>query len=123
MGEIITHHDANNRSGATSQQVSADLAFVAGAKPADPIQSTLAVQMTATHDAAMRALAMVGKAGHVDHLQMYGNLANKLLGTFVRQAEAYTKMQRGGEQVVKHVHVDNRGGQAIVADQVVTGGG
>ena len=30
--------------------------------------------------------------------------------------------RRGGEQVIKHVHIDNRGGQAVVAETVVTGG-
>lgn len=31
-------------------------------------------------------------------------------------------MRRGGEQVVRHVHVDNRGGQAVIAENVHTGG-
>ena len=31
-------------------------------------------------------------------------------------------MRRGGEQVMRHVHVDNRGGQAVIAENVHTGG-
>lgn len=36
--------------------------------------------------------------------------------------EALDRLARGGEQVIKHVHVDNRGGQAVIADNVQTGG-
>jgi len=31
-------------------------------------------------------------------------------------------MARGGVQTVKHIHVDNRGGQAVIAETVNTGG-
>tara|TARA_R110000824_G_scaffold62111_5_gene164675 strand:- start:557 stop:1117 length:561 start_codon:yes stop_codon:yes gene_type:complete len=37
--------------------------------------------------------------------------------------EALDRLARGGEQVIKHVHVDNRGGQAVIAASVQTGGG
>src|SRR3546814_17779489 len=33
-----------------------------------------------------------------------------------------SRMRRGGEQVVRHVHVDNRGGQAVIAENVHNGG-
>lgn len=105
-----------------SRGLSAAVAFVHGAKPRDPVQSSLAVQMTATHDAAMRALERFNRAEHVPQAQLFGNMANKLLNTFTRQAEVLAKLQRGGEQVIKHVHVDNRGGQAVIAEQFVTGG-
>ena len=36
--------------------------------------------------------------------------------------EALDRLARGGEQTIKHVHVDNRGGQAVIADTVQTGG-
>jgi hypothetical protein len=36
--------------------------------------------------------------------------------------ETLARMRRGGEQVVRHVHVDNRGGQAVIAENVQTGG-
>lgn len=47
----------------------------------------------------------------------------KLLGTSQRQMETLARMRRGGEQVVKHVHVDNRGGQAVIAENVNQGVG
>jgi hypothetical protein len=111
----------SSRAGANSQNLSADLAFVHGAKPEDPVQSSLLVQMAATHDAAMRALNRIGSADYAEHVQLFGNLANKLLNTYTRQAEALHKLQRGGESTVKVVHIDNRGGQAVVAEQFIKG--
>lgn len=108
---------------AETHQLNAALAFVAGGQPTDTVQSTLLVQMAATHDAALRALGASARAQYLPQTQMFGNLANKLLNTYARQAEVLAKLQRGGEQVIKHVHIDNRGGQAVVAEQVVTGGG
>lgn len=54
--------------------------------------------------------------------QTFGNLAAKLLRTSQGQMETLARMRRGGEQVVKHIHVDNRGGQAVIAENVATGG-
>lgn len=122
LNDIINYHKRCNAQGLTNQNFNASLAFVRGAEPKDTVQSALAVQMDATHDAAMRSLSMIGSSNFVDHIQMYGNLANKLLNTYARQAETLAKIQRGGEQVVRHVHVDNRGGQAVITDQLVTGG-
>ncbi len=48
-----------------------------------------------------------------------GNMAVKLLRTFTMQVEALAKLQRGGEQVVKVVHV-HPGAQAIVGN-ITTG--
>lgn len=106
-----------------SDELNASLAFVAGGQPKDPVQSTLLVQMDATHNAAMRALDRGARAEFIQQAQMWGNLSVKLLNAFTRQAEVLAKLQRGGEQVVKHIHIDNRGGQALVTEQVVTGGG
>ena len=122
VSDLATYHKRSNRGGVTSKNISSSLAFVAGAKAQDTVQSSLAVQMAATHDAAMRALGMVGAAEFTEQAKLYGKLASKLLNAYTRQAETLAKLQRGGEQVIKHVHIDNRGGQAVVTDQVVTGG-
>lgn len=37
--------------------------------------------------------------------------------------EALAKLDQPREQTVRHVHVDNRGGQAVIAETVQTGGG
>lgn len=109
--------------GDTSDQVNSALAFVAGAGCKDTVQSALATQMAITHNAALRALNRALTAGFVEQAQVFGNLSTKLLNAYTRQAEVLSKLQRGGEQVIKHVHIDNRGGQAVVTDQVVTRGG
>ena len=108
--------------GDDGEHLSAGIAFVSGARPEDTVQSALAVQMAETHDAAIWALTRARSAEMVPQLQMFGNLATKLLNAYTRQAETLAKLQRGGEQIVKHIHIDNRGGQAVVTDQVVTGG-
>jgi hypothetical protein len=118
LGQLGSYFAGDN----AEESVSAALAFVRGANANDPVQSSLAVQMTATHDAAMKALRRVEKAEWVEQAQVFGNLACKLLNAYTRQAETLAKLQRGGEQVIKHVHIDNRGGQAVVTDHIVAGG-
>ena len=49
-------------------------------------------------------------------------MANKFMRTFTSQVEALAKLRRGGEQIVKHVYVQE-GGQAVIAGTVNTGGG
>jgi hypothetical protein len=122
MNDRICELSRHFSKGDQSTQLSAGIAFVKGANAADPVQSSLAVQMVVTHDAAMRALNRSTNAEYLEHSQVYGNLAAKLLNAYTRQAEVLAKLQRGGEQIIKHVHIDNRGGQAVVADQLVTGG-
>jgi hypothetical protein len=106
----------------TTQEMLSAIAFVRGANATDTVQSSLAVQMFATHSAAMRALGRMEKSEYVDQVKLFGTLGTKLLNAFTRQAEALAKLQRGGEQIIKHVHIDNRGGQALVTDNLVTGG-
>jgi diadenosine tetraphosphate (Ap4A) HIT family hydrolase len=100
----------------------AALSFIESMEPRDQAEALLLVQMYVTHDAAIRALSQLGSAEWVPTAQMYGNLATKLLRTSQGQMETLTRMRRGGEQVVRHVHVDNRGGQAVIAENVHTGG-
>ena len=106
-----------------SESLSAALAFVAGGKPTDTVQSTLLVQMAATHDAAMRALGAAARMNYIEHAKVWGNISAKLLNAYTRQAEVLAKLQRGGVQTVKLIHIDNRGGQAVVTEQVIAGGG
>ena len=106
-----------------SESLSAALAFVAGGNPTDTVQSSLLVQMAATHDAALRALGAAACANYIEHIKVWGNVSAKLLNAYTRQAEVLAKLQRGGVQTVKHIHIDNRGGQAVVTEQVITGGG
>lgn len=99
------------------------LAVVSGIQPENEIEAMLAVQMAATHEAAMDMLAATKNATMVPQLQTAGGLAVKLLRTFAAQTEALAKLRRGGNQTVRveHVHVHS-GGQAIVGNVTATGG-
>lgn len=100
----------------------AALSFIESMAPRDQAEALLLVQMYCTHDAAIRALSQLGSAEWVPTAQTFGNLATKLLRTSQGQMETLARMRRGGEQVVRHIHVDNRGGQAVIAENVNTGG-
>ena len=93
------------------------LAAVEGTRPANETQAMLAVQMAVTHALAMTVLRRAARVDQIPQVDSAGNLAVKLLRTFAMQAEALGKLQRGGEQVVKVVHV-HPGGQAIVGNVV-----
>jgi len=121
--EILANNSATNNSRSTTDALKDALAFVSGAAATDTVQSSLAVQMKATHDSAMLALRRSMSAEWAEQAQLFGNLATKLLNVYARQAETLRKLQKGGEQTVRHVHVDNRGGQAVFAEQVNQHGG
>jgi hypothetical protein len=93
------------------------LALVEGAAPANEVQAALAVQMALTHDAAQMVLQRALRVDQIPQFESASNSAVKLLRTFVMQVEALAKLQRGGEQIVKVVHV-HPGAQAIVGNIV-----
>ncbi len=105
-----------------ADRYNAALSFIESMEPQNQAEALLLVQMYVTHDAAIRALSQLGSAEWVPTAQTFGNLAAKLLRTSQGQMEALAKMRRGGEQVVRHIHVDNRGGQAVIAENVTSGG-
>lgn len=106
----------------SADRYNAALSFIESMEPQNQAEALLLVQMYVTHDAAIRALSQLGTAERLQTAQTFGNLANKLLRTSQGQMEALARMRRGGEQIVRHVHVDNRGGQAVIAENVQTGG-
>lgn len=106
----------------TTDRYNAALSFIESMEPQNQAEVLLLVQMYVTHDAAIRALSQLGSAEWVPHVQTFGNLATKLLRTSQGQMDTLARMRRGGEQVVRHIHVDNRGGQAVIAENVNTGG-
>lgn len=108
--------------GLTEASLNGALAFVNSLNPKNEAEAMLAVQMFLTNDAAMRAMRTLNGAEYADTAQQFGNLSVKLMRTFTMQVEALAKLQRGGVQTVKHIHIDNRGGQAVVTDQVHSGG-
>lgn len=106
----------------SASRYNAALSFIESMEPQNQAEALLLVQMYVTHDAAIRSLTMIGKSEWMTHTQTFGNLAAKLLRASQGQMEALARMRRGGEQVVRHIHVDNRGGQAVIAENVQTGG-
>jgi hypothetical protein len=96
-------------------ELNAGLAIVAGVQPENETEAMLAVQMAATHNAAMTMLAAAQQQGTQVSIEVAGNFAVKLLRTYTAQIEALAKLRRKGEQTVRveHVHVHS-GGQAIV---------
>jgi hypothetical protein len=110
---------SDSRGKVSSRDYNAALAVLAAVQPTNELEAMLACQMVAANEGAMRCARMIGSASafDVDQAQMWGGLANKFMRTSVAQMEALAKMRRGGEQVVKHVHV-YEGGQAVVADTI-----
>jgi hypothetical protein len=93
------------------------LAAIEGARPINEVQAMLAVQMAITHAAAVDILRRAQRVELISQTDSAGNLAVKLLRTYTMQVEALAKLQRGGEQIFKVVHVHS-GGQAIVGNVV-----
>lgn len=105
----------------SEQQYNAALAILAAVEPENELEATLASQMVVANDCAMRSMRLMVGSTHPEHHKMHGDLANKFLRTFTGQMEALAKLRRGGEQIVKHVHV-YEGGQAVVAGTINQGG-
>lgn len=93
------------------------LAMIEGAQPQNEIQAALAVQMAMTHTSVQTILQRAMRVDQIPQFDSASNTAVKLLRTFTMQAETLAKLQRGGEQVVKVVHV-HPGAQAIVGNVV-----
>jgi hypothetical protein len=77
--------------------------------------TALAVQMAITHFATVAIMRRALRVDQIPQFDSAGNMAVKLARTFALQAETLAKLQRGGEQVVKVVHV-HPGAQAIVGN-------
>lgn len=105
----------NSKGPVDQDQLNAALAVLASIAPQNEPEALLAAQMISAHHHAIRCSSMFQRADMLPQFQAYGNLANKFMRTFAMQMEALAKLRRGGEQIVKHVHV-HEGGQAVVAD-------
>lgn len=67
-----------------------------------------------------RATCNMGE--YLGAVETYLRLALKAQAQSRATIEALDRLANGREQTVKHVHVDNRGGQAVIADNVQAGG-
>lgn len=59
---------------------------------------------------------------HIEASERYMRLALKAQAQSRATIEAIDRLTNGREQTVRHVHVDNRGGQAVIAENVRLGG-
>lgn len=105
-----------------STAMGAAVALIAAVDPQNELETTMALQMVAANEAALGYFGRARRAEYIEHATAFSNMANKAMRSFALHAEAIAKLRRGGEQVVKHVHV-NEGGQAVIAGTVNTGGG
>lgn len=105
--------------------VNALLAAVAGIAPADEAEAMLAVQMVATHQAAITHLRRLGTVEMVPQAELAGNLAVKLLRTYAMQMEALKRYRSKSEQrvTVTHQHVNVSAENAIVGVQAPASAG
>jgi hypothetical protein len=107
------------------RQVSATIAALMGIGPKDELESMMAAQLIAAHNAAMECFrrAMIGEQsleGRRENLSQ----ANKLSRTYATLLEALNHHRGKGQQkvTVEHVHVHS-GGRAIVGAVETPGGG
>jgi hypothetical protein len=108
-----------------SRQYSATVAALIGIGPKDEIESMIAAQLLAAHNAAMECYrrAMIGEQtfeGRRENLAQ----ANKLSRTYAALLDALNRHRGKGQQkvTVEHVHVHS-GGQAVVGVVGTPGGG
>jgi hypothetical protein len=118
---ILTSHP-KSATAPQEDRINTALAFMSDIAPQNTVEAALGMQMLATHDMAIEMLRRVRHADMLPQMEAYGNLATKLSRTFTSQMEALAKLRRGGEQVVKYIHV-HEGGQAVVAGTINQGAG
>ena len=94
------------------------LSVVTGLQPRDQIEALLLVQMASVHVAAMKSARYLADADTLQEVDSFQNAANKLMRTFLSQAEVFKRYRSDGEQKVtvqQNVSV-LEGGQAIVGN-------
>jgi len=107
--------EGNSAKPPSEDEINRALAAVHGLGAKDQLEAMLAVQMVATHAAAVRALRLLKRSDTIPQQDSNGNLAAKLLRTFTCQVEVLQRYRGKGQQkvTVEHVHV-HAGGQAVV---------
>jgi hypothetical protein len=96
-------------------KVNGILAAIDGVAPANEVEAMLALQIAITHEVAMQALLRAQRVDQIPQYESAGGMAVRLLRTFTAQVETLARLRRGGEQVVKVVHV-HPGGQAVIGN-------
>ena len=117
----LKHSDSETR----DKKYGAALAALVGIGPKDELESMMAAQLIAAHNAAMECYrrAMIGEQSFEGRRESL-NQANKLSRTYSTLLEALNRHRGKGQQkvTVEHVHVYS-GGQAVVGVVGTPGGG
>jgi hypothetical protein len=105
-------------SGISEIAVNAALAIIEAAAPKNEVEAALAVQMAATHTAAMTVLERLGGGhGRERRVAAFASAAARLLRTYTHQVETLRRLRHGGAQVIRIERVDvNDGGQAVIGN-------
>lgn len=104
-------------------RLSSAIAMIAAIAPRDELEATMALQMVAANEAVLSNFKFSRhNAENPEFSQRFSTMANKAMRSFALHVEAIEKLRRGGVQEVRHVTIDNRGGQAVIADTVNNGG-
>jgi len=108
MAEALMNQAANCVGGGPTQAPNVAVASIQSIRPRDGVEAMLAVQMTATHAAAMQMLYRAMR--EQPSFEIYDSIVNratKLLRTYTMQVEALKRYRSAGEQrvVVQHVTV------------------
>jgi hypothetical protein len=112
--------DENASEKTKDDRLTSSFAALAGLAPRDEAEGMLAVQMVATHSAAMDCLRRARVSGQTfEARELNLKHAEKLMNIYTRQIEALDKRRGRGQQkiTVEHVTVQ-AGGQAIVGSTV-----
>ena len=72
--------------------------------------------------AEMMRRAMLNLGEYPEAVERYLRLALKAQAQSRATLETVARLHQPREQTVRHVHVDNRGGQAVIAETIQTGG-
>lgn len=99
------------------QAINFNLSMIQGVEPTDQIETMLATQMAAVHNATMAYAQRLNQADTVAQQDSAARAFNNLAKTFTSQVEALKRYRTGGRQniVVQHVNVAD-GGRAIVGN-------
>jgi len=112
------HHYFKGAKDNPENEINAALGFIEGMEARNELEGAMLTQMAMANHAVNDAMFRAGAAVWTEQAIAQGNLANKFMRTFVAQTEALAKLRRNGVQEVRHIHIDNRGGQAVVAEHV-----
>lgn len=100
-----------------TSQINYFLSMVRGIEPRDTLETMLAMQMAAVHNATMTFAKQLTNVTTIPQQDSAERALNKLARTFTTQIEALKRYRSTGEQKVTVQHVTvNKGGQAVIGD-------